>query len=498
MKISYEPREQVPRLAWLAHVAPGSIRVAHGPWVETRPQGFVAGTWDEGYSEFNFDQAPNLFGSGGRARDGRIVFATPTHQIDRLYLMEIDGVCLVSNSLAFLLSEADDGPDLAHPNYFFDLVRHYRRGVSMGECSLPTDRGNAFKLFTCCNLTIDAQMRVAGEEKNPGPEPESYQQHRDLLGAVVRRVFLNASDARRKHAYQPIAAISRGYDSPAAAVLAAQAGCIRALSFSWSSSGSRIVDDHGGPIAEALGMEVHTFDRSDFRDLPVDHQAEFFLSPAAHGDTGLGQAEELLEGSVLVTGRHGETAWGRALHGRAPKLRGTYNQILPGVESIEQRLRCGYIQLHPAYIGALHGSALHRVNNHPELDDWDLGTGYDRPMARRIAEEGGVPRGLFGNVRAGGAGGQPRLSPESLAEFLKFYEANVPTNIRRRLRETNTPRRLRVFSYLVRLRLRFAGRPLVERLLEFLQVDRAHFLWKMRNLYIFHWGLIRTMERYRR
>jgi len=42
------------------------------------------------------------------------------------------------------------------------------------------------------------------------------------------------------------------------------------------------------------------------------------------------------------------------------------------------------------------------------MDLWSVGGGYDRPIARRIAEEAGIPRHLFGQIKKGG----PRRGPE--------------------------------------------------------------------------------------
>ena len=498
LQIRYEQRASLPRLSWLAEVRPNAVRVVHGPWIETRPDGFVEGVWDGDFSQFDFDRNANFFGSGGRLRDGRIVFATATHQIDRLYALESPGRMLVSNSLAFLLAEAADGPDLHHANYFFDLLRHHREGVSQGGCTLGTAQGNQVRLFACCNVAVDDQLQWVTTEKDPGPEPSDYATYRGIVQRAVDNCLSNAADSLRTRTYSPIAAISLGYDSVATAALAKQAGCTRALSYLTSNSGKDgLIDDHGGPVAAALCMEMRTLMREDWHDAPLTVQAEFYLSPAAQGDTGLCAAENLLEGSILVTGRRGETAWGRARRSREPKLRGTFDQLLPGIESIEQRLRVGYIQMHPAYVCALHAEAMYQINNSEEMEPWMLGRGYDRPTARRIAEEAGTPREVFGRAKSGGSGGSPRLSPEARREFESFFADQAPRRIQRRLHAKNEARHQRFFSYLVRLRLRFAGRPLHEWLLDLLQVDRLHKLWKMRDLYIFHWGLLRTMERYK-
>jgi hypothetical protein len=53
-------------------------------------------------------------------------------------------------------------------------------------------------------------------------------------------------------------------------------------------------------------------------------------------------------------------------------------------------------------IAAIHAPIIHAWNRSPELAPWSIGGDYDKPIARRIAEEAGLPRHLFGQVKKGG------------------------------------------------------------------------------------------------
>lgn len=496
--IVYERRDRLPRLAWCAHVGRAATRVVHGPWVECRPEGFVEGVWDGPFGDFDFDCAPNLFGSGARLRDSRLIFCTATHPLDRLYVIERESEILVSHSLPFILSEADDAPDLSHPNYFFKILDHFREGVSEGTHSIPTAKGENVRLFAVCNIEVSADGAVSASAKGLGPEPRDYEHYRSLLDGAVRRLFANAADDGRTHQFQPIAAVSRGYDSVAAAAVATQAGCRNALTFQQSNSSRGWIDDDGGSICEALGLAMESADRSAFHALPVDRQAEWFLSTVGNGENGLGTCEHLLEERVLVTGRRGETTWGTERQTRGSRLGNRGNVIMTGPDSIEQRLHCGYVQLHVPMIAARHGEALYRINSAAETDAWTAdGAAYQRPAARRIAEEAGVPRQAFGMRKAGGAGKLAPLGPEAMEAFLAFYREHVPKPIRRGLRESHSDRRRKAHVYLRRLWMRFADHPIFDPLLDASGWRRMHLLWKMRDLYQFHWGLLRTMDRYR-
>lgn len=111
------------------------MHVRHGLGVVTRDEGFVEGAWDGDFGAFDIDLAGTLAGSGARMRGDALVFAAPFHPLERLFVQRDGGGIRVSNSLAFLLTEAGDGLDLAHPGYFFDFVGHVRRGIAA-----PPDR----------------------------------------------------------------------------------------------------------------------------------------------------------------------------------------------------------------------------------------------------------------------------------------------------------------------------------------------------------------------
>jgi hypothetical protein len=76
---------------------------------------------------------------------------------------------------------------------------------------------------------------------------------------------------------------------------------------------------------------------------------------------------------------------------------------VPGCALGELRLRVGFLHFAPATIAAArHAPRIHRWNDTEELRPWSIGGDYDKPIARRIAEEAGVPRALFGQKKKGG------------------------------------------------------------------------------------------------
>jgi hypothetical protein len=67
----------------------------------------------------------------------------------------------------------------------------------------------------------------------------------------------------------------------------------------------------------------------------------------------------------------------------------------------EARLTAGFIHLPLPFIGARRKEDIVTITESPEMDPWRLRNTYDRPIARRISEEAGVPRHIFGQLKMG-------------------------------------------------------------------------------------------------
>lgn len=507
LRFEFELIETLPRLSWCARARRGgTIIVRHGEAVETRGDRFVEGAWDGDFERFDFDAAQNLAGSGGVLKDGVCVFAAPFHPLEQLHVMQGEGETLVSNSLVFLLQECGDGPDPSHPNYFFDFVRMVRRGITRQPARLRTARGRQVELYSTCRLAMDAALRLSCHPAPLGPPPGDYAEYFDLLHGAAQRIVDNAADPARKATYLPAAACSRGYDSTASAALASRLGCKEGLTFlrSGTPKGHPILgtvkpleDDSGADALRALGMNVTECDRLSILEIPGHPKAEFFYAFVANTDCCLRVMEDKLRGSVFFSGRHGERYWGPTARCRRVDFREADDVNLSGRTYTEFRLRVGYVHLPVPYIGALHGPAIHRITHLEEMHPWRLKTGYyDRPIARRIAEEAGVPREYFGHVKFGGSDDAVRLNDESELDFQDFFRAAVPAEIQRRLDFRPLNKRLFNHYRIKYLRTHYSHFPLASRALEVLGTDRLHQLWGSAYLYVFHWGLDKTRGRY--
>lgn len=507
MTLAFEKLSHLPTLSWCARVERGGrTTVRHGSGVETRHDGFVEGAWDGEFEAFDFDKAKTLAGTGGRLRDNRMVFAAPFHPLERLFLLREAGEVVVSNSLVFLLSEVSDQLDICYPNYFFDLLATARRGIAAPPARLCTAGGSEVEVYPCCNLELDSELNFRRVDKPIGAPPADYADYFGLLLATTRALAKNAAAPQRTDTYRLVAACSTGYDSTAAAAIASLAGCEEGVTYVSSTevSGNRVSgvavvqgDDSGAASLRALGMTVTEYGREDVTSIAGHPRAEFYVSPIASTDATTRIMEEQLGGSIFVSGRNGGRYWGLSRSCNRANLGELDERHLSGHSLGEFRLRVGFVNLPLPYIGALHGPAIYRISHSDEMLPWKLGTStYDRPIARRIAEEAGVPREMFGQRKRGGGQMLTKLSQKSEEDFENFLQAEVPKRIRQQLDPRPIRERLRLHRRMAYLRIQYAHLPLVGSALDLLGIDRMHALWNSTNLYQFHWGFAKLRERY--
>lgn len=411
MKLAFELDPLLPRLAWAAQLRKGesTARILHGPWVETREDCFFEGAWDGPFEACRFDQALTLAGSGGRLDGNGLVFAGPSHTYERLHCVRTADALFVSNSLPFLLAVSGERLDPEHPHYYLDFLDYHCAGIRVKEKRLRLAGSRFVELHDCCNLTIQPDLAISRLEKPLAPPPRDYTAYVSFLSRTARDVFANAADTRRRWTYRPVVTLSQGYDSTAVSALASKAGCSEAVSFLKSNARAGYEDDSGREIAAYLGLRVTEYERTDYDRLSQNRDHEFYMEPDGV-DRSMVLMEEQLAGSLLLTGRFGERLWTRELSSRwglpgyagYPDFQLVAGFKLGGCALGEFRMKAGFIHFPLACSGALHAPAIQAISESREMKPWSVGRGYDRPIARRIAEDAGVPRHLFGQVKRGG------------------------------------------------------------------------------------------------
>jgi hypothetical protein len=432
VRFEVRPIPALPRLAWVARVRASSpvVTVLHGPWVETRDDRFVEGAWDAPFALGEFDRSTVLAGSGGRLAPAGVRFATPANMYERLQSVRHGDALYVSNSLALLLAASSNRLDPAYAHYYLDLLAFYRWGIRTKEKRLRLDAGRWAELHDCCNVDVGPDLRITRSEKPWDAPPEDCAAYLSLLDRTVAHVIENASDPRRRWRYRPVAMVSQGYDSTAVAALASRAGCREAVTFLRSNGPDGYMDDSGEQIARELGYEVAAYERNDHAAVRDFRDEEFYLEPWGV-DRNMAVMADRLVGALLLSGRSGEVVWTRGTPSQwgLPELQHPID-ITPGCALGEFRLRTGFLHFAPATIAAIHARTIHAWNASPAMAPWSVGGAYDKPLARRIAEEAGVPRQLFGQVNKGGP--EEIRRERTFGERVRAWLAHVSRVPRRR------------------------------------------------------------------
>jgi len=385
--------EEIPQLAWLFHKAgseapPGLF---HGTGVEVFTDWFFEGCFDGDLSKDEFLTSSNVFGSGMAVLQGAYHFVTPSHNCECLYVLEGASFCTVSNSLPFLIEyhELDVPFDYNYGARFASAVFGIKEYVSE-LFSFPVGK---LRRLIFANFRIDTRLQIQNFDKPAPPSFSSFHQYVDYLQATLRKTFANGQHAARQRRYLPIATVSSGYDSPAVAAIAKNLGCHQALTLKQARGN---VDDSGKEVGRYLGIEVLELDRSKASNAFTEEIAEF-LAPGLGGeDQNLKCFEPLLAGRILLTGLHGGKIWDVNAKANGVLVRGDCG----GMSLQEFRLRVNFVHIPVPLIGATNDADILKIARSEEMKPYRLYNDYDRPIPRRIVEEAGVPRHVFGQRKA--------------------------------------------------------------------------------------------------
>ena len=375
------------------------IVVYHGPWVETRDTFFCEGVWNGLFEDGAVDTATLMMGSGGKLRDRSVVFVTPCHTLERLFSLRVGNRLFISQSLAFLLSLSGQRLDRNYPYYHADFAT-VSNGYKRYKKSFPTASGDHIELHYFANISVNPSLVLTREEKVLPKGFASFSDYEAFLVNGVRSIGVNASDSARKIQYKAVTSISSGYDSPVCAVLAREIGCKEALTITdpRDISGKGGVDDSddGSEIAMCLGMLPVSFQRSAYLRRTEFPEAEFLASGTLGGDMFMSVFEERLGATLFFTGHHGDLVWNK----RPKNLSSEIVREGPSGDNLgEFRYRVGFVLIPLAFFGGTHVADLAKISTSEDMARWSIGSWYDRPIARRIVETAGVPRGLFGNKK---------------------------------------------------------------------------------------------------
>ena len=337
-----------------------------------------------------------MIGSGGRCEADQLLFAAPTLTDGYLAVARVDDQLLISNSLVFLLASTSDALDIKEPYYITRFMKWYRFGLRRPVLNLRT-RDRHIQLYSYCNLGVENGLKIEVQPKTFLEPPSDFGHYTDQLKRTMQAIVDNSQDPRRQQPFTGvITAASRGYDSPAVAVLARDLGYKDLLTF--YETQAEAGEDHSDSaveIGQTLGMNVITQDNRAYKKLPGLPEAEF----CANFETGMAvpfaACEDQIAGKIVFKGEGGDRVWGLYDVCNVPDLISTYATYTDELSHHEFSLRTGALFFAVPKIGFSNINDLFQIARRPDMEPWTMPGEYNRPIPRRILETAGLPRGSF-------------------------------------------------------------------------------------------------------
>jgi hypothetical protein len=396
----------LPPLAWICHIDIKGVRFDIGNQVEQRGNLLFEGAWNGSFQDSSPEKSDFVFGSGAIIGKQNICFVTPKHSLESVFVLfdHQQKKLSVSNSMAFLLSRAQ----IKKNSRFMKLLdasieesssRAAESGVDRYKNVIVKNEEHSLLRMTYFNFTINSGGVIKPRWQPVKKYFTSFLGYESLLTRVMKSLIENTADAARLQRYSPISAVSQGYDSVAVSSLAKSCGVSRSVTLDVTVYG---INDSGHKIAQQLGMSVDRaghlltseIDRMDVRlagDM-AKKAFEFIATDGIGDDVAFLGFEKSIKNSLYFSGTYGDVVWKKTKEVRNGLPKKVFERSIT-----EYRLRTGFINVPLISVGARHSAPVQKITNSQEMiGAYSVGGDYDRPIPRRIAEEAGVDRSLFG------------------------------------------------------------------------------------------------------
>jgi hypothetical protein len=388
MKLNSIKMAHWPKLAWVAKakICDDTVKVFHGPMVEAGPDFCVEAVWADSFESGNFDMTDLVFGSGVRVRDDCVVFVSSGTTTDRLWYTSSSEEYYISNSLPAILSAAD--LTLVEDRNYWKDIRTVCRGLKHYRRSIPTQSGQEVNVVYVDNLSFDGRKLLIINKPDNAPSFTCFDDYYRFLCSTAAKLAENSKSSVRKHRIDRLGSLSSGYDANAAAVIAKHAGCTQAVTVRQSSSYWR-GSDSGEPVAKYLGITCNEYSNKA-KEYPFE-EAFWAVSGRAFL-VNWAQFEYPEPLCLFFTGCRGDTVWDYGVQNIPDPF------SVPSVGDMgmmEFRLIKGVFHCPVPFWGIRRVTEIRKISVSEEMRPWSFGGRYNRPIARRILEQAGVPRGAF-------------------------------------------------------------------------------------------------------
>jgi len=342
-----------------------------------------------------------MLGSGVASTGSALVVRGPVGVTERTWLVSTPACTYISNSLALVLAGSGSALDLDWPHYEADFMSFVLGRRRMREV-LPLRGHGDLRQFVGHRLVLDSWRSWRTEPDDclcTDACFETYESYRDHLVRRSELIVRNACDAQRSVSYTPLATVSKGYDSPACAVVAREVGAAEAITFTESRGreGREGVDDSGTAIGRALGLTVHETDRERYKSAPVSDVRAALAGAGGGEDVPFIAFSDVLARKLVFTGYMGDSVWGKTPIVDPMSGKGLW----AGSKGMSEfRIRTGFVHYPLPWCDYQRQHDIAEISTAPEMSGWRIDSVYDRPIPRRIVETAGIPRSEFGQAKA--------------------------------------------------------------------------------------------------
>jgi hypothetical protein len=408
MQLRAQVNISLPKLAWVAEVdrTSGIVTLLHGPLVEVRENFFIEGVWNGPFQLGEFGTTDCVFGSGGILTGDSIRFVPSAATVDYLYYADKREQVTVSNSLPLLLASIRDALDPCCQDYS-RICDSIIKGIYDYRRSIPTKQGQVRRVMYW-NLDVSREA-VSEVDKTMPPRFSCFKEYRNYLRDNYALIAHNARDPARTQPLEIWSTQSKGYDTTAVNAICRPDGIDNVSTISQAKSRSHLGhndagvthdDDDGGEICALLGLPCIRLDRRAFVQ-EWDDESLYYCTLHHCQDANLKDLKKHMQApSLLLTGINGDVVWPREYAAKKTVIDSAIRRgDLGGHGLSELRLAVGFIHLPLAFMGARRKVEIVAISESDEMQPWRLNNAYDRPIPRRIAEEAGVPRQLFGQSK---------------------------------------------------------------------------------------------------
>lgn len=381
--------DRLPKLSWCLQIDTNCVKAIAGSGVEFGKDYLMEGVHDGGEKPKDVVNSIFCLASGCMldAEKQELLIFTQSHTLDRVYVIKKDVEIFVSNSLPLLLAKSNYKLDDTYLHYLSD----FRNSIPpFRKC--PLESGEFYICYNT-NIIINTSMEFKFQKKKEFDKFKDYQDYISKIYSSLDRIKKYNNDNSRLKSYRPLATISTGYDSPAASVFAKYMGATVGLTLTKARKFKIDEDDSGKKIGELLGLKIIEKERDEYTKFGIEAE-KYFYAAGDPEDIVFYPFYKILNNALIFSGYHGDISWGYQT-----KVKGMKKKDNGGGSFSEFRLHLGFINIPISYFGAYLHKDLICISKSEKMSKWRLNNTYDRPIPRRITEDAGIPRELFGQEK---------------------------------------------------------------------------------------------------